>query len=130
MRRYGLVLLMLAIGGMVWAAEGEKKVERQTGELSGVVVGTEAVKEEGVLRLALTITTETGAKETFIVGPANQQAYATVGSLKAGEKVRLAWVTEGGDKKWIRSIRRLEGTEGERKTEEPRKKTGEGDRPR
>ena len=89
-----------------FAAEGE----RQTGELNGTVVGVEAVKaENGVLRLALTMTTEGGGKDTFIVGPGNPQAYATVGGLKAGDRVRLAWVTEGGNQKWITGIRKLEG---------------------
>ena len=83
--------------------------ERHTGELNGTVVGVEAVKaDNGILRLSLTITTEEGAKETFIVGPGNAQAYATVGGLKAGDKVRLAWVTEGGDQKWIKAIRKVE----------------------
>ena len=113
MGRYALVLLVIAVAaGVTWAADGERKAERASGELNGVVVGVEPVKAEAVVRLALTITTENGAKETFIVGPANAQAYATVGGLKAGEKVRLSWVTEGGDQKWIRGIRRIEGTEG------------------
>jgi len=86
------------------------EAERQTGELNGTVVGVEAVKaDNGVLRLALTITTEEGGKETFIVGPGNPQAYATVGGLKAGDRVRLAWVMEGGNQKWIKGIRKLEG---------------------
>lgn len=120
MRRYVLVVLViLAVGCFAWAEDGQRK----TGELSGVVVGVEPVKAEGVIRLALTITTEGGAKETFLVGPANPELYARVGGLKAGEKVRLTWVSEGGDKKWIRNIRRLEGGEGERKEKERKEGT-------
>ena len=103
----------------------------RTGELNGVVVGVEAVRAEGVLRLALTITTESGVQETYIVGPANAQAYALVGSLKTGENVRLAWVTEGGTSKWIRNIRRLESAQGERTATERKEAKDRGpDAPR
>jgi hypothetical protein len=84
--------------------------ERQAGELNGTVVGVEPVKaDNGVIRLVLTLTTEGGAQEKFTVGPGNPQAYATVGGLKTGDKVRLAWVTEGGNQKWITGIRKVEG---------------------
>jgi len=97
------------------------EAQRQGGELSGTVVGVEPVKAEAVVRLALTVTTEGGEQATFIVGPANAQAYATVGALKAGDKVRLAWVPEGGDQKWIRVIHKLDGT---RDAEKARQREG------
>ena len=125
-QRCAVVTLMVLAGAIMTtalAAEGDRAAERQTGELNGVVVGTEAVKAEGVVRLALTITTEGGDQQTFIVGPGNPQAYATVGSLKAGEKVRLSWVSEGGDQKWIKGIRRLEGT-GEKVRKEGERREG------
>ena len=122
MGRYMLAVLMLVVAvGVTWAAEGENP-NRKAGEVSGTVVGTESVKgPEGNLLLSLTITTLEGAQQmTFVVGPGTREAYALVGSLKAGEKVRLSWVSETGVQKWIRSIRRLEG-------DKPREG---GDRPR
>jgi len=125
MRRYGLAAVLLAwVTGLTWAEGGDRKPETRDGQAHGTVVSTEAIKGDGGLLLSLTITrAEGGAQETFLVGPRNGQAYSMVGSLKAGEQVRVNWVSEGGDKKWIRSIQRIEA-EGERKDGE--RKDGEG----
>ena len=81
----------------------------QQGIGQGRTVAAAPVKSDHEERLILTITKEDGAQDTFIVGRGNQQAYALVGTLKGGEKVRLSWVTEGTNpQKWIRNIRRLE----------------------
>ena len=106
-----------------FAAERERPIaeredNRQAGEVSGVVMATQGVKgPEGNMLLSLTLSMEGGAEETFLVGPGSREAYAMVGSLKGGEKVRLGWNSAGGDiRKWVRSIRRVEG-EPERREE-------------
>lgn len=98
------VAVVLGAGlSRAFAAEGERPV----GELNGKVVSVETVKaDNGVVRFALTITTEAGAKEKFTAGPGNADAYAVVKNLKADDKVRLAWVSEGTEK-WIKGIRKL-----------------------
>ncbi len=86
------------------AAEGGGR----TGEVSGTVVSVESFKaERDIIRYKLTLTTE-GGEDTFIIGPYNADGYALVKTLKAGDKVRVAWLIEGrGTQKWIKSIRKV-----------------------
>ncbi len=94
-----------------FAEEGSPR----TGELNGTVVSVESFKaERDIIRYKLTLTTGEG-EDTFIIGPYNADGYALVKTLKAGDKVRVAWLIEGrGSQKWIKSIRKIEA-EGETK---------------
>jgi hypothetical protein len=129
--------LVLSLAVVLCVAGVSGGAER--GSTSGVVVGTDVVRQEnGPILLSVTIRGEGDQQATFVVGPGNREAYSTVGALRAGDRVVIGWVREGEDvRTWIREIgkRAAERTEGEdgrrqgeRGTDAPRE--GVGERPR
>ena len=115
MRRYALVILMVAVGaGMTLAAptskpsDTPKSAPRKGEEKNATVSGVEAHKGELGIVLALTVKKEKGGTLTFYVSPRNATAYGTTGGLKMNDKVNLTWGMEGtSEKKWVSSIQVL-----------------------
>jgi hypothetical protein len=119
MRR--LVLAAALLAAVFGLARETSPQER--GKANGVVLEVAAqVQEDGPVILVVTIKGEGVWEARFEVGPNNPEAYATVGGLRKGDKVTVAWVREE-DRNLIREIR-VDARE-----ENERRERGEGERP-